>query len=121
MWIPHRVFFAYLAFLVGIASGVLLLAWRPAGWRRWAESVGAPALAVGAFIGLTATRGMPLRWWERVGTALWVAMLVGAWLLGAGVAVSIVRRYGGSRTVQAVVGGLAAFVLFMLTRALLSR
>lgn len=119
MWIPHRVFFGNLAFVVGVAAGVLLLASRPADRRRWAESIVAPALAVGAFIGLTATRGMPLRLWERVGIALWVAGLVGGWLLGAALTVSIVRRGGASRAGQAVAGALAALLLALVTRALL--
>jgi hypothetical protein len=119
MWIPHRVFFGNLAFVLGVATGVLLLAWRPSGWRRWAESVAAPAFAVGGFIGLTATRGMQLRVWERVGIALWVALLVGGWLLGAAVTVNAVRRHGGSRVGQAVAGGLAALLLALVTRALL--
>ncbi|HKN66922.1 MAG TPA: hypothetical protein VJW73_11640, partial [Gemmatimonadaceae bacterium] len=69
---------------------------------------------------LTATRGMPLSVWERVGIALWVTCLVGGWLLGAGIVVGVVRRYGGSRIGQAAAGGLAALVLAMVTRALLS-
>lgn len=119
MWIPHRVFFGNLAFVVGVAAGVILLASRPSGWRRWVEAVLAPAFAVGGFIGLTATRGMQLHVWERVGIGLWVALLVGGWLLGAAVTVSIVRRHGGSRAGQAVVGGLTALLLAVVTRALL--
>ena len=119
MWIPHRVFFGNLAFVVGVTAGVLLLAWRPSGRRRWAESVAAPALAVGAFIGLTATRGMPLSLGERVGIGLWVAVLVGGWLLGAAVAVGVVRRRGGPRAGQAAAGALAALLAFVVTRALL--
>jgi hypothetical protein len=119
MWIPDRVFFGNLAFIVGVAAGVVLLASHPSCWRRWAEFVVAPALAVGGFIGLTATRGMPLRLWERVGLALWVALLVGAWLVGAAVTVRAVRRHGGSRAGQVVAGWLAALVLARVTRALL--
>jgi hypothetical protein len=121
MWIPHRVFFGNLAFIIGVAAGILLLATRPSGRRHWVESVVAPALAVGGFIGLTATRGMQLRVWERVGIGLWVALLVGAWLAGAAVTVSVVRRHGGSRAGQAVAGGLAALLLFIVTHALLRR
>ena len=121
MWIPHRVFFANLAFVVAVVAGVLLLAYRPKGWHRWAESVAAPALALGTFIGLTATRGMPLLWWERVGIGAWVAFLASVWLLGAAVPMHFIRRRGGSRAEAAVIGGLAALVLVMLTRAALRR
>lgn len=119
MWIPHRVFFANLAFLVAVAAGVALLAVRPPGWRGWVQSVVAPPLALGGFIGLTATRGMPLLWWERVGIGLWVALMVGAWLLGAAVPMVILRRGGASRSLQAAAGGLTAVILFMVTRAVL--
>ena len=121
MWIPHRVFFGNLALVVGVAAGVLLLAARPRGWRRWAEAVAAPALVVGAFIGLTATRGMQLLWWERVRIALWVTLLVSGWLLGAAAVMGIVRRQGGPRSAQAVVGALVAFLLFVVTRLMLRR
>ena len=121
MWIPHRVFFANLAFVVAVLAGVLLLAYRPRGWRRWAESVAAPALTLGTFIGLTATRGMQLRWWERVSIGAWVAFLISAWLLGAAVPMHFIRRRGGSSAEQVVIGGLAALALFVLTRAALRR
>jgi hypothetical protein len=121
MWIPHRVFFATVAIVIGVALGVLLLAWRTSERRHWVEAIGAPALAVGAFLGLTATRGMPLLWWERLRIMLWVALLVAAWLAGAAVAVGVVRRHGGSRVAQMVVGGVAALVAFIIIRAMLLR
>ena len=121
MWIPHRVFFANLAFVIAVVAGVLLLAHRPTGWRRWVESVAVPALALGTFIGLTATRGMPLLWWERVGIGAWVAFLTSGWLLGAAVPMHFIRRRGGTRAEEAVIGGLAALVLVVLTRAALRR
>lgn len=121
MWIPHRVFFANLAFLIAVVAGVLLLAYRPPGWRRWVESIAAPALALGTFISLTATRGMPLLWWERVAIGSWVAFLVSVWLAGAAVPIQLIRRRGGSSAEQAVIGGLAALVLAVSTRAALRR
>ena len=121
MWIPHRVFVANLAFVIAVVAGVLLLAVRPPGWRGWVQSIVAPPLALGGFIGLTATRGMPLLWWERLGIGLWVALMVGAWLLGAAVPMSLLRRRGVSRLLQTAIGGLAAMILFIVTRALLRR
>ena len=121
MWIPHRVFFAHVAFLAAVTVGVLLLAGRPLGWRRGAEAVLGPPLVAGVFLGLTATRGMPLLWWERVGIGLWTASLMAGWLLGAAAAVWSVRRAGGSGFAQAGAGAAAAAVLFVITRALLSR
>jgi hypothetical protein len=120
MWIPHRVFFAELAFAIGITCGAFLLAWRPIGWRSWTESVVVPSAAVGSFIGLTATRGMPLLWWERLGEALWVTLLMGSWLLGSAAAIGIVRHHNGSRVVQVVAGGVVAAVMLLVTRMLLS-
>ena len=121
MWIPHRVFFANLAFVVAVVAGVLLLAYRPTGWRRWAESVAAPALGLGTWIGLTATRGMPLLLRERVAIGAWAGLLISMWLLGAAVPMHFIRRRGGSSAEQAVIGGLAALVLAVLTRAALPR
>jgi len=121
MWIPHRVFFANLAFVVAVVAGVLLLAYRPSGWRRWVESVAVPALALGTWIGLTATRGMPLLLRERVAIGAWVACLISMWLAGAAVPMHFIRRRGGSSAEQAVIGGLAALLLAVSTRAALSR
>lgn len=121
MWIPHRVFFANLAFLVAISVGVLLLAFRPPGWRRWAEAVVAPAFALGTFIGLTATRGMQLFWWDRARLGAWVAFLVSMWLLAAAAPMQLIRRRGGSRGEQAVIGGLAALLVVVLSRAAMRR
>jgi hypothetical protein len=52
---------------------------------------------------------------------LWAALLVAAWLVGAAVAIGVVRRRGGSRVMQTVVGGIAALVAFVVTRLLLLR
>ena len=120
MWIPHRVFFANLAFALAVLAGVVLLAWRPLDRRRVAEATLGPPVLAGAFVGLTATRGMPLLWWERVGIALWTAALMAAWLLlGATAAVSLLRPAGASRPVQALGAAAAAALLFVLTRAVL--
>lgn len=121
MWIPHRVFFANLAFVLSVVAGVLLLAYRPSGWRRWVESIAAPALALGTWIGLTATRGMPLLLRERVAIGAWVGFLISMWLIGAAVPMHFIRRRGGSRAQQAVIGGLAALLVAALTRASLRR
>ena len=121
MWIPHRVFFSYVAFVLAVAIGVVLLAARPLDRRRIAEAVLGPPLLAGAFLGLTATRGMPLLWWERLGIGLWTASMMTAWLLGAALAIGAVRRSGGPRVAQAAVGGLVAVSLFAITRAALSR
>lgn len=119
MWIPHRVFFANLAFVVAVVAGVLLLAYGSSGWRRWVVAMGAPALTLGTWIGLTATRGMPLLLRERVAIGAWVGFLISMWLIGAAVLMHLVRRRGGSRAEQAVIGGLAALLLAALTRAAL--
>ena len=121
MWIPHRVFFANLAFIVATVAGVLLLAVRVSGWRGWAQSVAAPALVLGCFIGVTATRGEQLRWWERGGIALWVAAIMGGWLTGAAIPMGIIRQRGGSWRMQVMAGGFSAAILFLLTRAILRR
>jgi hypothetical protein len=121
MWIPHRVFFANLAFVIAVTAGILLLAVGPRGWRGWVLSVVVPPLALGGFIGLTATRGMLLHWQERVGIGLWVASMVAVWLLGAAIPMGIVRRRGAPWQVQAVVGGIAAMILFATTRVMLGR
>ena len=121
MWIPHRVFFANLAFVIAGVAGVALLAARHPGWRGWMYSIVAPSLALGGFIGLTATRGMPLLWWERLAIGLWVALMMGAWLLGAAGPMTLLRRRGASRLLQAATGGVTAGILFLATRALLRR
>ena len=119
MWIPHRVFFGYVAIASGVALGVLLIVWvarRPAGV---AAAIVGPAGLAGAFLGLTATRGMPLSLAERVGIALRMTAMLSCWLLAAAGVVLALRRSGVPRTVEAVAGALTLGVAYLATRAVL--
>jgi hypothetical protein len=117
MWIAHRAVFSNIALVVGLLSGVLLLAMRPLSVRRLAQAVLVPSAIVGAFIGLTATRGMYLLWWERVGIAAWVTVLMSACLLGAAGTLSLLQRVRSPRSVQVVGAIVVAGAIFALTRA----
>jgi hypothetical protein len=77
-----------------------------------------PPLPAGAFIGLTATRGIPLMWWERAGIGLRTSALMAVCLLGAAGAVGGLRRQGFHRAAQLIGGALAALLLFILMRSL---
>jgi hypothetical protein len=117
--IPHEVFFHYVAMAGALALGLVLLVWaarRPAGVA--AAILGPPGLA-GAFIGLTATHGMPLSWAERGRGALVITVMLSSWLLIAGVVVFALRRRGVPQVIQAVAGAFALGVAYLATRAVL--
>jgi hypothetical protein len=119
MWIPHRVFFGYVAIASGVALGLLLLVWaarRPAGV---AAAIVGPAGLSGAFIGLTATRGMPLSWAERAGIALGMTAMLSCWLLAATAVVLVLRRRRAPRVIEAIAGAFTLGAAYLATRAVL--
>jgi hypothetical protein len=119
MWIPHRVFFGNLAIVSGVVLGLLLLVWvarRPVGV---AASIAGPAGLAGAFIGLTATRGMPLSWVERAGIALGMTAMLSCWLLAAGVVVFALRRSRAPRVIEAIAGACTLGIAYLATRAVM--
>jgi hypothetical protein len=119
VWIPHRVFFGNVAIASGVVLGLLLLVWvarRPAGV---AAAILGPTVLAGAFIGLTATRGIPLSWAERRGIALAVTAMLICWLLAAGAVVYVLRRRGTPRIIEAIAGGLTLGAAYLATRAVL--
>lgn len=56
-----------------------------------------------------------------VAIGAWVGFLISTRLIGAAVPMHYIRRRGGSSVEQAVIGGLAALVLVVLTRPALRR
>jgi hypothetical protein len=102
-----------------VAIGLILLVWFA---RRRAEIVAAivgPTGLAGAFLGLTATRGMPLSLAERVGIALRMTTMLSCWLLVAAGVVYALRRSGAPRFAEAIGGGFALGVVYLATRAML--
>jgi hypothetical protein len=119
MWIPHRVFFGHVAIVSGVALGLLLLVWvarRPAGIA--AAIVGPTALA-GAFLGFTATSGMPPTVADRIRIALSATAMLGCWLLLAAGVVLILRRSGAPRIIEAIAGALTLGIAYLAARAVL--
>jgi hypothetical protein len=119
MWIPHRVFFGHVAIVSGVALGLLLLVWvarRPAGIA--AAIVGPTALA-GAFLGFTATSGIPPTVADRIRIALSATTMLGCWLLLAAGVVLILRRSGAPRIIEAITGALTLGVAYLAARAVL--
>jgi hypothetical protein len=120
MRIPHELLLAYLAMTGAIGLGLALLVWvvrRPAGV---AAALVGPSAFAGTFIGLTATRGMPLSWAERRGIALGITAMLSCWLLAAGVVVFALRRGGAPAVIQAIGGALTLGVAYLITRAALA-